>query len=767
VRSACQQVGVRLEVIAIDDGSSDNTLLLLRKLEKRFQNLRVISQGENGGQSSARNAGIRSARGRWLAFLDSDDFYSSNEALAGALASAQDGTVDVVLVGALKVKGYRRVPIIPKELSATTITTASLWQLIVARRYLQRAAIRFDESLPQREDKPFSLQVLTGTKSIVIHPEPTVVKVSRGGSTMLSTVDKVQISYRIRHMESIVETIEKNSLDQDIQRALTTLYLEATLSSYWAGALVENMRGGSRHGTALARSYLSALHSVTRGTVSLCVSNTTLGEGRRSSRLDILRLVAELGRLDYFEILLRGKELKQRELRNLVEESLFPWAQPATTTYLQHCGSSSRYLPETKTVAPALAAVTERVVVHLGFPKTGTSALQAWMEENRFALLEEGIWYPIIGSSRGTGMREDRSAGHTALLRLLGNKVTKNRAIDSLAAEIASLKEPVHTVFLSSEMFLSPLLWRNPGKGDKSHPIRAIRSSIPLEVVDVMVVARPPIEWATKYYKEIISNPFNSYSPAFLEFVRLLKKSKLTDIEIVGRLLKSVFLPRKVWLSAYTEVLQEGGIVSWVLNRIGVKSKDLVVSQSFDINPSLADAQAFILGESKRWKTKLAEREMVFRKVLESEELKNSSYQLVSEEELEKARRILSHDVELFSRHFPSPTLVRAEAGACSLEPEFGTFINNPNIKPRVPFFYSHLGIVRILRDARGLKNLALSRGTSLMEQDWVRKAKSSLLHAALRWSHSFTIEIANRQIAKGAWDFRGFNPDATKKHAD
>src|SRR5271163_2107777 len=59
-----------LEIIAVDDGSRDDTLALLRQQEPL--GVRVITQA-NGGAPVARNTGIAAARGEFLAFLDADD----------------------------------------------------------------------------------------------------------------------------------------------------------------------------------------------------------------------------------------------------------------------------------------------------------------------------------------------------------------------------------------------------------------------------------------------------------------------------------------------------------------------------------------------------------------------------------------------------------------------------------------------------------------------------------------------------------------------
>lgn len=60
------------EVIVINDGSSDNTLFILNSYKKNYPNLIIIDK-ENGGPSSARNAGLDIAQGEYVFFFDADD----------------------------------------------------------------------------------------------------------------------------------------------------------------------------------------------------------------------------------------------------------------------------------------------------------------------------------------------------------------------------------------------------------------------------------------------------------------------------------------------------------------------------------------------------------------------------------------------------------------------------------------------------------------------------------------------------------------------
>lgn len=73
VDSILGQTWKNLEVLLVDDGSTDGTEELVDRLAEKDGRVRVFHK-ENGGSSSARNLGIRNARGKYLGFVDSDDF---------------------------------------------------------------------------------------------------------------------------------------------------------------------------------------------------------------------------------------------------------------------------------------------------------------------------------------------------------------------------------------------------------------------------------------------------------------------------------------------------------------------------------------------------------------------------------------------------------------------------------------------------------------------------------------------------------------------
>lgn len=103
-----------MELILVDDGSTDSSGDICDRIAKENSCIKVIHK-PNGGLSSARNAGLRIASGKWVSFIDSDDWVDLNsyQITKSILSKTENETVDIVKMGYKKVQGDQVTMFIP------------------------------------------------------------------------------------------------------------------------------------------------------------------------------------------------------------------------------------------------------------------------------------------------------------------------------------------------------------------------------------------------------------------------------------------------------------------------------------------------------------------------------------------------------------------------------------------------------------------------------------------------------------------------------
>jgi hypothetical protein len=154
----------RIEVIAVDDGSTDGSAELLDELARVHDRLVVVHQPNSGGPGAPRNRGLERASGEFVFFLDADDRLGP-EALERMAAMAERNGTDIVL-GKYVGVGGRRVPqVFERTIERTHVLDPdcdlfprmSMAALQLFRRSLvERAGLRFTEGLLAHEDHLFT-----------------------------------------------------------------------------------------------------------------------------------------------------------------------------------------------------------------------------------------------------------------------------------------------------------------------------------------------------------------------------------------------------------------------------------------------------------------------------------------------------------------------------------------------------------------------------------------------------------------------------------
>lgn len=152
------------ELIVVDDGSSDNSLEIIRGIDE--PRLHLFTQ-PNRGSASARNHGLRNASGRFIAFLDSDDSWNPQflEKMLHALETCGDAVLAYCGWQNLGIEGGRGKPYIPPDYDPLDRTEVLLggcrWPIhgVLVRRDAIEKAGGFDESLQASVDYDLWLRV--------------------------------------------------------------------------------------------------------------------------------------------------------------------------------------------------------------------------------------------------------------------------------------------------------------------------------------------------------------------------------------------------------------------------------------------------------------------------------------------------------------------------------------------------------------------------------------------------------------------------------
>lgn len=187
LRSVVQQSYKELEIIIINDGSTDASLDICKKLAIEDNRIQIISI-ENSGVSKARNQGLLLAKGEYVCFVDADD-YIDRDYIEKYVKIAFETNADIVIGGILEEKNGKTVAIRNKNLviegkdcrkivcslldcksdekesyspQVLGFSCCKLYKKTVI------SEISFPENIPVREDTIYNIEVLLKAKKIVI-----------------------------------------------------------------------------------------------------------------------------------------------------------------------------------------------------------------------------------------------------------------------------------------------------------------------------------------------------------------------------------------------------------------------------------------------------------------------------------------------------------------------------------------------------------------------------------------------------------------------
>ncbi len=242
IESLIEQTYKDIEILIVNDGSKDSTKSICEEFSQKDARVRLVNQ-ENGGEGAARNTGLREARGKYLTFVDADDYVKEDfiERLHTNLVNNEAG---------LAICGFtelREDTVLNETSGDITIMNQEegmemllredsfkgyVWNKIFDLDIIRQNKLSFDVSLAVWTDVLFVFQYMIHIDKIVFDPTPEYyyiyleTSVSHGGGNNVIAVEK---SYSaIRAKEQMVDYIPDNYLK--VKRQLAIRFVQSSLA---------------------------------------------------------------------------------------------------------------------------------------------------------------------------------------------------------------------------------------------------------------------------------------------------------------------------------------------------------------------------------------------------------------------------------------------------------------------------------------------------------------------------------------------------------
>ncbi len=218
-----------LEIIAVNDGSTDESLSILREYEKKASGKLKVFSKENGGLSDARNFGMEKAEGKYLAFVDSDDFIHPDFCRKMA-EKAEAESLDLVICDfyyyfspdhitpAFAGKGFSA-----DEKKEALIAAPMAWLRLCRREKF--SSLRFEKGI-YYEDLLFAAPQVLEADRIGFVKEPLYYYRQREGSIMRTAAFHPKFLDIFTVLEKISHHFEEKGIFSLYEKELEFLYIE-------------------------------------------------------------------------------------------------------------------------------------------------------------------------------------------------------------------------------------------------------------------------------------------------------------------------------------------------------------------------------------------------------------------------------------------------------------------------------------------------------------------------------------------------------------
>lgn len=220
IKSMLNQPSVNFELLLINDGSKDNSLEVMNQFAAVDSRIRVFNI-ENSGVSQARNQGIQHSKGKFITFLDADDYYIEN-ALAGVLSELDEHTQLLIFGYNIEYENKKTISCQPDqslhftkkdefrnyaiELIKNEMMNAP-WNKIYSASYLKNNNFQFSPGLDIGEDLQFNLSVIKEAEFVNVSNKTIVQYTVKKDAGLVARFRRNRFELRYRLIEEIKQQL--------------------------------------------------------------------------------------------------------------------------------------------------------------------------------------------------------------------------------------------------------------------------------------------------------------------------------------------------------------------------------------------------------------------------------------------------------------------------------------------------------------------------------------------------------------------------------
>lgn len=220
-----------IEIIVINDGSTDNSGKLLRIYEKKYSNIIKVYDKENGGLSDARNYGIPYATGEYIAFLDSDDYVELDmyEKMYKKAKEEDSDMVECDFIWEYPDKTKVDNGIVYKDKSEMFVFARVVaWNKLIKRSLLEKSGIEYPKGL-RYEDVEFFYKMLPLYDKVSFVKEPFIHYVQRNNSISNNQNERTKEIFNV--LDNVFDYYKKQDLYEEYSQELEYTYARLLLCS--------------------------------------------------------------------------------------------------------------------------------------------------------------------------------------------------------------------------------------------------------------------------------------------------------------------------------------------------------------------------------------------------------------------------------------------------------------------------------------------------------------------------------------------------------